>query len=157
MAAEPLVQVEEVTWTGAVRDLQFTNRYPDGSLAPAAPIYLWTRMRASRPALAQLQSEGKLPIRHRWIRYLGTEPSVDTIKPTDQIGLSVGTSDLVRQLQQEVDDRGWFDWRTWSGKENVRPGKWRVDVVYKTGAPVLCGPNGGEPLEPCHFSIDIAQ
>jgi len=155
-AEENLLEVAEVAWTAAVQDLQFTNRYADAGRVPLAPICLWMRMRASQKALAQLKAQGKLPVRHRWIRYSGYDADVETLKPTDMIDLGVGTPEVLTGLEREVNDRGWFDWRTWSRKENLIPGKWEVEIVYSTGEPVLCTADGDHEI-PCRYSIEVSR
>ena len=155
-AQSPAVEIAESVWTSSVENLQYTNRIEDGAIVPVAPICFWTRMRGTQEALDQLRAEHKLPIRHRWVRYVGYEPNIDSLAPTDEITLGVGASRLVSKLRREVANRGWFDWRTWSMKEHLTPGKWQVSVVYRNGEPVLCSSDGAVPT-PCRFFINVGE
>ena len=98
--------------------------------------------------MEELRQNGKLPIRHKWFSYIGTRPYFDSTKePTDTIDLSVGKHEVLSELNAELDNRGFFEWRVWSSKKNVRAGWWRVDVVYADNQPVMCG------KEPCVYNI----
>ncbi|WP_054773918.1 DUF2914 domain-containing protein [Methylogaea oryzae] len=72
---------------------------------------------------------------------------------TDQIDVPVAHRELLPGLRRELRDQGYFDWRTWSSKDNLLPGVWRVRVVYADNAPVLCG-DGGE-RRPCEYSLEV--
>ena len=145
--ADPLLKVAEVRWTSAVTDGQYGETYDQ--MAPLQPIYLWMRVEAKQAALDQLRAAGKLPIRHRWFKVVGT--SVRYEQSTDAISLSIGNDQKLQPLLVELMNRGFFDWRTWSMKDHVSPGWWRVRLEYATGQPVLCGAD----LHPCEFDIDI--
>ncbi len=67
------------------------------------------------------------------------------------VKLDIGRKDDLRKLSYEVDALGFFRWRIWSGKEYLARGWWRVDVVYESNEPVMCG--GGR--KPCSYSIEV--
>lgn len=145
-AATPL-SVTEVRWTNAVTDGQYVESY-DGT-APFQPLYLWMRVRGGREALDQLKAQGRLPIRHRWFKVLGTQIRYDQC--TDVINLDIGNEATLQPLTTELTSRGFFDWRTWSMKDHVSPGWWLVTLEYATGEAVLCG----DDAHKCEFGIDI--
>jgi hypothetical protein len=145
-----LVEVADAAWTSNVANLQFTDRYGNGETMPQSPIYLWTRMKASERALAQLRTAGKLPIKHYWRRYVGTGTDLEKL---DAISLGVGNPEVVRGLEREVTENGYFDWRTWSKKDHVRSGGWEVRIVYNDGKPVLCADHDGPTMVPCRYYV----
>lgn len=151
-AEEQLIVVKQTAWTNHVdkKSRQVEKTYQN--TAPVAPLYLWMRVTGGEAALAQLKEEGKLPIRHKWFleRLIGTTPEGVTTM-LDDINIPAGANRLLEQLQYEVNQRGFFDWRTWSMKEHIRRGLWRVRVVYADGEPVLCG----QENVPCEFAIRV--
>lgn len=158
-AAEDLVVGKNAVWVRSV-----SNRVPGpqhtGS-APRAPLYLWMTYQGSSPALQYLQGQGALPIRHRWSVAVGGEIDIEAPDEafTEQLSvpLSVGSSSqtVVTQLAGQVATRqsGTFSWRTWSKKESVSRGIWRVEVLYDDDSPVRCDVGGA--LKPCVFSIRV--
>jgi len=143
-----LLEINEIVWTDGV-DLETKNPmkvYQE--TAPNGFLCLWMKIRGNQQALEELRQNGKLPIRHKWFSYIGTRPYFDSTKePTDTIDLSVGKHEVLSELNAELDNRGFFEWRVWSSKKNVRAGWWRVDVVYADNQPVMCG------KEPCVYNI----
>jgi hypothetical protein len=115
------------------------------------------KVRGEERALEKLMQDHKLPIRHKWFRYIGTRPYFDSTKePTDAIEstdtidlLSMDRHEVLSELNTELNNQGFFEWRVWSGKQekDVRIGWWRVDVVYADNKPVLCG------KDPCSYNI----
>lgn len=138
---EPLITLRESIWTDKVNERQFSQPHP--GTADVVPIYLWMRVVGTKKALSQLKEEGKLPIHHKWYNLGLTGYNQDGSYPMiDDIKLDAGKESLVHKLDLEVSMRGgYFDWRTWSMKKNIRQGQWRVDVVYNNNKPVLCGNN----------------
>jgi hypothetical protein len=107
--------------------------------ARPGPLYLWMEVRGKRQALAHLADEGKLPIVHVWVRYLGQVPVEEEGVPVDKISLDIGSKEMLSKLRYELNQRGFFDWRTWSMKESVPSHSlWRVFVEYNDGSPVMC-------------------
>jgi hypothetical protein len=146
--AKELLEINEIIWTDGV-DLETKKPmtiYQETALKGS--LYLWMKIRGNQQALEELRQNSKLPIRHKWFSYIGTRPYFDSTKePTDTIDLSVGKREVLSELNAELDNRGFFEWRVWSGKKNVRAGWWRVDVVYADNQPVMCG------KEPCVYNI----
>lgn len=144
---EALVTIHQYAWTQSIQDREPVTRL--SSPATGRPVVFWTQLRASARALDVLKSEGRLPIRHRWKRYVGAVSDPDTLTPTDEITLSVGGASLLSSLTEQVSREHSFKWRTWSSKKNIRPGKWVVEVIYRDGKPVLC------EQRPCRFQVEI--
>lgn len=149
------VEVVEFAWAARVVERNAEHRYQDR--APAgAPLYLWIRLRGDDDALDRLRDGGKLPIRHEWVNYVGPDPDIDTLRPTDEIEVGGVREAVVDQVASEVALRGYFDWRTWSVKRNLRLGTHAVKVVYADGSPVPCQIADRAP-EPCVFRIRVAR
>jgi hypothetical protein len=108
------------------------------------------RLAGRRTALEELRAKGKLPIRHKWFKCNEDCAFDQTLAPIDAIPLDVGRAEMLEPLDRELSSRGFFDWRTWSMKRRLRPGTWRVRVVYRDNTPVLC-PRG----TPCEYWIDV--
>ena len=131
--------VAEFAWTNAIHsdgdiDRRIVNR------DPVAPIVLWTRVHGANSALESLRKEDRLPIRHVWFVNCGSRYRFDElIDPIDVIDLgSVSTGTVIQQLQTEVDNRGYFDWRTWSRKESVSTCWYTVRIVDNQDSPLYC-------------------
>jgi len=165
-AGDPLVEVAEAAWTDEVAvDRTVVKTYRD--TAPLAPLALWIRVVGSQEALQALEMEGKLPIYHKWFvkRIFGTEAAgieatagvADEARGAqtliDNIPIPSGKKVLLPSLWTEVRARGFFDWRTWSKKENIYPGRWRVRIVFADNSPVPCAPNH----DACEFEITVAK
>lgn len=153
--SEEALQISEFAWTSGIDPKTKNPIEIYTEIAPKnRPLYLWMKIKGGKTALAELRRGGKLPIRHKWFRYIGTRPYFDSTKePTDTIDLLVGKHEVLSELNAELDNQGFFEWRVWSGKQeaDVRMGWWRVDVVYADNEPVLCG------KDPCVYNILIKE
>ena len=123
-------------------------------------LFLWLRIEANEDALRVLEKKGMLPIRCRWVHYVGTMVSLENSRELiDEIKLGVGTNTLVAKLKQEIvnNPNHGFDWRTWSMKKQIQYGDWEVEVVYSDpqSTPLLCLPKHGREPVPCHFEISV--
>jgi hypothetical protein len=147
--ADPLLTVEEVRWTNVVSDGQYAESYD--TTAPVQPLYLWMRAAGSAATLEHLRAAGKLPIRHLWFKATGAALRYE--QSTDVINLDIGSPEVLKPLTRELDNRGFFDWRTWSMKEHMSQGWWLVKLQYADGTPVLCG----DDHHRCEFGINIAE
>jgi hypothetical protein len=154
------IRVLEVVFASGVED-----RTPlplrDGVLR-SGPLVFWTRLEGRQDALASLRDEKKLPIRHRWWRRSGPFNSPEPAELSHDLALeldlplSAGTPEAAPLLAREVDERDFFDWRTWSSRSAVRPGTYCVDVVFNDASQVPLGP-GVEPngSERCRFEVTV--
>jgi hypothetical protein len=150
-AEDAVVEIAEAVWTDNVTDADrtYATRFADSVLL-RPPLYFWTRVNGRSEALAKLRSEGKLPIRHEWQQLLGPKWIWDNDgEPLDAIALSVGREEKLAQLQRELQNRHFFDWRTWSKKDNLTRGWWRVSVKYANGDDVMCAG------DPCRYMIKV--
>lgn len=153
-AEQELIEITHAVWTDGVNRAtrEYAREYQEQ--APAGSLYLWMRIKAHQGALDRLASEGKLPIRHQWYResLLGVLPegSAET-EMIDDIAIPAARKSLAHSLQSEINQRGFFDWRTWSVKQKIKRGTWQVRVVYADYSPVLCG----EEHKPCEYLINV--
>lgn len=150
--AEPLVTIASFQWTDSVN--RSSKQYAKELSSPAKTkkLYLWMQLRGSPELLEKLRQspDGRLPIRHEWYWYGpdALNADMDVVIP-----LRIGRKDDLRKLAYEVDAKGYFHWRIWSGKTNLRKGWWRVDVVDEFGEPLLC--TDGEATKPCIFQFRV--
>jgi hypothetical protein len=146
-ADDARLTVEKAVWTNGVEARSHGAVYSNA--APVAPLYLWMKVTGSEWALQRLQEAGKLPIYHQWFRYSVIGASSEGVtEMIDNIKIPAGSQSLVGALETELSRRGFFDWTTWSMKENIRRGKWVVKVVYADGSPVMC-----EGEKACQYEI----
>lgn len=149
------IAVVDHAWTGSIVQRNASDRYTDR--APlGSPLYLWTRLRGDAAALDALRAGGKLPIRHEWVKYVGPDPDIDTLRPTDEIDVGGVREAVIETVAAELSQRGFFDWRTWSRKQNLSPGTHAVRVVYADGSPVTCRIDG-VAARPCVFRIRVTR
>ena len=122
------IDIDEALWTDRVDSRSRTYSTALGQSATVKSLFLWTRIKGKRLALDQLEREGKLPIRHKWPRRTVLDLVPEGVsEPVNNIAIPEARAErLQQQLQAEVGARGYFDWRTWSGKANVRPRMWKV-------------------------------
>ena len=149
IAEECRLEVVEAVWTDGIADQNPGLVYHN--TAQVGPLYLWMRVKGSKWALQRLQNAGKLPIHHQWFRHtiIGVDPEGIT-QMIETIKVSAGDSELSDKLQTEIEHHGYFDWRTWSMKENIRSGKWVVKVFYDDGSAVLCADGRA-----CEYKISV--
>ncbi len=163
MAADPRagMYVAEFAWTEGIAG----NREVGASLhsvKSGQPLYFWTRIVGDESTLAQMEQEGRLPLRHVWYRVVGgmtvkegtSAPDDERGLAIDDIALSQTSGDVVAALRRELDLRdGWFDWRTWSMKEAPRAGYWYVKVTDNKAQPLGCG----EARDGCRILIQVTR
>ena len=149
-ANEPELVVTEYAWSSGVDRASREHAKPAyAASAPVQPLYLWIRVRGNRAALDRLEAEGALPIRHRWYRTIGSE-LIDQEATFDQkLAIGSGKQSTIGALRREVEQTGYFNWRTWSNKESISPGLWEVRIVSDDGERVLCTSRATpKPCEP---------
>ena len=139
---------------------EIVNRQPVGivdcrSFTLPSPAYVWVRLKGDAEALAELEAGRPIIIRHKWLRFAGPNPDVDT--QTADEDLSAGQIDpaYFQRLRQEVRNRGYFDWRTWTQQDNLRSTAYTVDVLDQTLQPVPCSP--GPAQQNCSVSIIVGE
>jgi hypothetical protein len=145
-----LITITKAAWTSGVDNMKNPKEIYKESVSDVQRLYLWMRIRGKEKALEVLDSEGKLPIQHLWIYSTGmSQVNAGSLRPTDAIDLTVGKKDKIDKLRSEVNERGFFDWRTWSMKKNITKGWWLVKILYADGSPVLCD------NKPCTYAIEV--
>jgi hypothetical protein len=153
------VRVESFVWTNAV-DRQ-TRQFQGKLVQPVRgkKAFLWMQLQGSPALLARLQNstKGSMPIRHEWYKYQSDAIEAESPDTLDlAVDLAVGKKESLQKLAFEVDATGAFRWRVWSGKQQLTPGWWRVDLVYSSGAPVIC-PTPDNKLRTCKFVIEVKR
>lgn len=150
--AQQDIEIANFQWTDSVdrKTRQYNKKLSSPSKTKSA--YLWMQLKGSPELLEKLRQtpDGKLPIRHEWYRYRVNRVSADM---DVAINLSIGRKEDLQKLSYEVDSKGHFYWRVWSGKKNLAKGWWRVDVLDGDGQPLQC--TDGEETKPCSFKIRI--
>jgi hypothetical protein len=106
-----------------------------------------------------LRHKGALPIRHRWSVAVGEDVDIEAadeefVEKFNR-SLSVGSEskEVISALAGQASVNETFSWRTWSKKENVSKGAWRVEVLYDDDTPVQCEVGG--QLKPCVFKLRV--
>jgi len=153
------VRVESFVWTDAV-DRQ-TRQFQGKLVQPVRgkKAFLWMQLQGSAALLKRLQNstKGSMPIRHEWYKYQSDAIEAESPDTLDlAVDVSVGKKESLQKLAFEVDATGAFRWRVWSGKQQLTPGYWRVDLVYSSGVPVIC-PTPENKLKPCKFVIEVKR
>lgn len=153
------VRVESFVWTDEVdrQTRQFQKKLTQAIRGKKA--FLWMQLQGSAALLARLQnsSKGSMPIRHEWYKYQSDAIAAESPDTLDlAVDLSVGKKESLQKLAFEVDATGAFRWRVWSGKQQLTPGWWRVDLVYASGVPVIC-PTPENKLKACKFVIEVKR
>lgn len=132
--AEDMVIGKDATWTRSV-DQRGPGPVHSGR-APRAPLILWMTYHGTEAALRHLRNKGALPIRHRWSVAVGGEVDIEAADDTFTERLSVplkvgsGSSRVISLLAGQLATQDAFTCRTWSKKESVSRGIWRVEVLY---------------------------
>ena len=150
----PELFITEFAWTNTVNsERNFDKKYVDRG--PTAPIVFWTKVQATKEALDSLRKDGRLPIWHKWFVNCGATFRFDVSKdPIDVIDLgSIPRETAVQQLQIEVDNRGYFDWRTWSRKERVSSCWYTIKVVDNKDSILYCE----EIKDDCELTIKLGN
>jgi len=149
-AENSLITITEAVWTSGVDDMKNPKKIYEETASSVQKLYLWMRIQGKEKALEVLDSQGKLPIQHLWIYSTGmSQVDAGSLKPIDAIDLTVGKKDKINKLRLEVNERGFFDWRTWSMKRNITRGWWLVKILYADKTPVLCND------QPCEYAIKV--
>jgi hypothetical protein len=118
------------------------------------PVYLWVRLRGGPNALESLEAGNEIVIRHKWVRYVGPSLQVETIEAEEDIPVGAIDPQLLVRLRNEVDMRGYFDWRTWSSKNRLRRTRYSVEVLNQSFAEIPCRPSEGTTAN-CGLQVTI--
>lgn len=132
--ARPLIEIIDLKWCSEIKEREPTGIYENGSNFKGEKLYLWMKVKGYQETLDRLRQGKKIGIIQRWnYQYLGWK--------TEDIDISIGkekqlSHEIIQKLQQEVDQRGYFDWRTWGYKRNLKSNRYTlndldfVDVFY---------------------------
>lgn len=113
-------------------------------------VSLWMQLRGTPELLDRVKSSnGKVTIHHVWRKYVLTGVETRLDQPLD-----IGREEDLLKLAGQVAANGYFTWRTWSDKQNLSSGNWRVDLEFDGHVPVMCPGDGGE-LQACSYPFKV--
>jgi hypothetical protein len=141
------LEVTQWSWTGPDGSAGGPQQRPTFDEAPGGPLYLWLRLNGGEKAVDDIRANGALTIEVHWTRASG--PSLAA--PNLVTELSIGDPGVLRRLEREVRQRGYFEWHSWAEKDTLSPGRWIVSLTYPSGQPVSCG----EDHAACQMAVDI--
>lgn len=127
-----------------------------GTFDLPGPVYVWVRLRGGPAALGLLESGSGIVIRHKWLRFVGPNPDIETIDADEEIRAGTIDATLLSRLRQEVNTRGYFDWRTWSYKRNVRKSRYAVLVLDRAYLTIPCDGSAGGSSE-CSLKLTVRE
>ncbi|MDQ1277056.1 MAG: hypothetical protein QG555_95 [Thermodesulfobacteriota bacterium] len=145
-------------WVRDVKKDRNPGETHDGS-EPYKPFYFWMAYEGNEAALKYIKKRGSLPIWHRWSVWIGGYGMVEqpdhVYVEKESLPLSVGNDSgrIYAALKGRVKSGKNFSWRTWSMKESISRGQWRVEVLYDDGSPVNCRIDG--MLQRCSYIISV--
>lgn len=154
LQATPLVELIDLKWCSSIstsedpeKNREPVNVYQNGTVFNGSKLYLWMKIKGDQKALDLLRKGKKIGIIQKWkYQYYGTQ--------TDPIDVSIGrnklNTEVINKLQQEIDQRGYFDWRTWGKKNNLKAETYTVEFVDDFYDPLNCSQS-----LPCTMSIKI--
>jgi len=105
-------------------------------------VFLWMEIRAGERALTMLEAKGQMSIYHAW----ASEKWV-----TDIIDIGITKErwlELREAIRDEVKQKGFFTWRTYSAKRNFKEGRFYVSVLDANKKPVRKSGSGTEAFRP---------
>jgi len=152
--ASEALGVADIAWSTGISEKDPAVRITEAKTG--STLIFWTRIRGTAAVMKELREHGRLPIYHRWIRYIGPQAEPHGSVITDDIVTEIGHPGRHDALQTELFGRGYFDWRVWSEKRNLSPGTWAVRMVYANGEPITCRQASGT-LSACEFRIAVTR
>ncbi|MDQ6961034.1 MAG: hypothetical protein Q9M28_00690 [Mariprofundaceae bacterium] len=131
LCAKPLLEIIDLAWCSGIsshQNLQESNKpigfYRSGHAPKHAKLYLWMKVQGGQKALDRLKDGKSLRIVQKWQRLVHFQTKTERIKVS--IGKKSLSQQTLRRLQHEVNERGYFDWRTWDSKKNFDAKKYTV-------------------------------
>ena len=142
------VRIVDWAWTSAVGG-HCPNQRRDVSGGLEEPILLWMRVEGSRAAWEQMRDRQRLPLIHVWewapfgmeFSPAGGQDVSDEFSASESIPLHETRPEVIDALEREINGRDFFDFRTWSQKDNVLSGRFQVRVVDQLGDELRCATN----------------
>lgn len=118
------------------------------------PAYLWVQLRGNATALKWLENGRDIVVLHKWVRFVGPNPEVETIEAEEEIPAGTINAAVLNRLRNEVAARGYFDWRTWTSKSGLRQTRYSVDILNEGFGELPCGAVEGAASE-CGLHVTI--
>ncbi|WP_374650556.1 hypothetical protein [Dongia sp.] len=130
-----------------------------GEVSPVAarvPIGLWTKLAGNQAGLDRLR-KGRFELFHLWTQDCGIlgDTSSTTVEGEKKLAVNgrKAWQLIAADLQPEVDDTGYFDWRTVSEREFLVSCRYTIKIVDERGAPLPCpGHSAG-----CEVTFDASD
>jgi hypothetical protein len=150
-ADEPLLlTVDRAVLTDAVDSASRHFLHEVASPMARKRVSLWMELHGTTALLEKLKaSNGKLIIHHVWRKYVFTSVETRLDQP-----LEIGRAEDLPKLAAQVAADGYFTWHTWSSKQSLSPGNWRVDLEFDDHEPVMCHGDGDE-LHACFYPFEV--
>jgi hypothetical protein len=145
-----LLTVDQAVLTDAVDRASRTFLHPVTSPFARKQASLWMQLRGTSALLDQIKSSnGKVTVHHVWRKYVLTSVETRLDQPLD-----IGRQEDIAKLAGEVGASGYFTWHTWSDKQNLSSGHWRVDLEFDGHVPVMCQGDDGE-MHACSYPFEV--
>jgi hypothetical protein len=137
--AQPLFEVERESFCRKVQDYEPVIPFSGvAEMKRGEGLFLWMEIKAGQRALTMLEAKGEMPVYHAWASEIGV---VDLIN----IGITKEKwPELADAIRNEVEQRGFFTWRTQSYKRNLKEGRWYVSALDTNKKPVKKSGSGTE-------------
>ena len=122
--AEDSISVEKAVFCRTVDHLN-----PVGIFSASAvihkeePLYIWIRVRGNDEAIRMLKSWKRLPIYYSWVKGAQTGLVDIGIKPQRF------SQTILKALEWQVADHGYFTWRTYGYSQHLSDGNWSVSLL----------------------------
>jgi hypothetical protein len=149
------IEVMEYACARQIVDRQPVNIVSCKSFRLPSPAYVWVRLKGDATALADLEAGRPIIIRHKWLRFAGPNPDVDTVTADEDLSAGQIDPSYFARLRQEVQARGYFDWRTWTQKERLRSTAYTVEILDQSLQPIPCSP--GAAQADCSVSVIVGR
>ena len=120
----------------------------DGEISAGTKLYVWMRAAGNKAALERLVDERRLPLRHVWSKKAG--PFWNVVETIRVSGDDLSDTDI-QGLMREASERGFFDWRTYSNKEHLESGLWKITIIDRLGQRIECRKTAAE----CEIFVDV--
>lgn len=147
----PFYTVVDWSISTEVKEDRCPGRDITSPVARGTKVFVWIRSAGNKAALDYIIKNYTLPLKHAWQHQTGDRWRVREVVTVS--GCSITDKDI-SGLNLELKNREFFDWRTWSCKEDLTPGRWRVTIIDRFGAEVKCI-GGKSEFKPCFIEFDI--
>ncbi len=141
--AQPLFEVERESFCKGVREWEPVDPFTGvAEMKKGEGLFLWMEIKAGERALTLLEAKGQMSIYHAWASEKGVTDIID-------IGIKGKTwKEKADAIRNQLKRQGFFTWRTYSAKRNVKEGRWYVSILDANRKPVRKVGSGTEASRP---------